>query len=179
MMGSTHHPWTIFTWPIADTSGQIPDASSSQAIDNLTHTIQHLSTQLNGIDERSYEPYGWTQPATHFIDSLPNYGPLALAMVLATVLLFGVLVVSAWSQYKRGIHQRDVLGKLSVPLSAFTSVVEQQTATTDILSRRLETMGDQVETMGESINRLTTVLSRVLEHSDDQAPQTFPHRRVR
>jgi hypothetical protein len=122
--------------------------------------VQTLTTKLDALPSSGPE---WTQPATHFVDTLPTYTPMTLAMVLLVIFLLGALALILWVQLKRQHHQKDMIAAVAVPFEAFSQVVQQHAATTEILGRRIEDMSNQMAIVGENLAHLSNTLTTAVE----------------
>lgn len=186
MLGLHHIPQIKYSILVAS-EPQTQSNLSQQSVDTLARSIQTLADRLNQ-PPREEDFFNWTRPATHFIDSLPGYNSISLFMVLVTTVILCGFFIFAWFIHKRGLHQNTILQALSVPLTAFTELIEQQTSMAqrhtvdfDTLGRRIETMGERIATMGESVDRLNVTLGHivVVEHTaaeDTRTRQSHPRR---
>lgn len=135
--------------------------STTQATQELTSAVTTLTQQLSLMP---MENQSWTRPATHFVDSLPLYNVTTLSLVLIAFVVLGGSIIFALIQDRKNKHQQDMLKIMAVPIEAFTSMVQQSAASTELLGRRIESMSTQMENIADNIARLNNTIDSFSDH---------------
>lgn len=173
-------PSGILAETLASPVPAVPDGSSMQQTnEELLGVVKQLSRDLSNHQPTPPETYSgvfdWERPATHFIDSLSSYTPGSLAMVLTSVVLLSGIVILAWVSHKKNVHQQEMLRAMSVPLEAFTAVVQQHSASTEMMGKRFEMVGDQLELVSDKMGSMVEGLTRL----DDTVNKVVLHQKAR
>jgi len=157
-----------------------PSAPPSVNVDALTAAVNHLVTKLDSVPQQAPSTpwFNWTAPVTHFVDILPVFNTTSLAIVMGSVLITSIAVIIILYQSRKNSHAESMIKSVAVPLDAFTAVVQQSATTTELLSRKLEDLGDglghQLQGLSTSISGMSENVARLTQAvAAQQNAQTF------